>query len=302
MRELGFNPVRIDKGDSVSVIIGSMGEIIRVDSEGVAVGNFSVPFPSQPTFGAICSGKWVGAWADRGFKKACMGAIPLNSELGFGRGRDFLRTNESSASEVLPDSCLWTRDIEGEPMGLASKEGNIIFGVLNTGIYKISGDATEIWRSPYPQWPELQDFSNVDSIIDIVHTPDGIAIWSESGGISLISDESGAALGSEVLKLPERVIGVRFDETNGWMIMMSGRYAATMKEMGSEPSIIKLPGPMMDCVVTEDGNWKWTGWRHDGILEDGTARIQERDDIGVSIIGDSVLTNSGRWSCHAFTE
>ena len=84
--------------------------------------------------------------------------------------------------------------------------------------------------------------------------------------------------------------------------MMSGRYAAMMKEIGSEPWIINLPGPMMDCVNAGDGNWKWTGWRHDGIMEDGSPRILEREDIGVSIIGDRVLTNSGRWRGHAFTE
>lgn len=302
MQGLGFNPVRVDKGDSLSVIVGSMGEIMKVDSEGRTVGNFSVPFPSQPTYGTICSGQWIGAWVDRGFKKACMGAIPLDGELGFGRGRDFLRTMGSSASDVLPDSCLWTRDIEGEPMGLTSNGEEITFGVLNTGIYRVDGGANEIWRSPYPQWPELQDFSNVDSIIDMVHTPDGIAIWSESGGFSLVSEDKGAVLRTEVLKLPERVIGVRFDENIGWMVMMSGRYAAMMKEIGSEPWIINLPGPMMDCVNAGDGNWKWTGWRHDGIMEDGSPRILEREDIGVSIIGDRVLTNSGRWRGHAFTE
>ena len=38
MQELGFNPTRGDKGDPVSVIIGSMGEILKVDLEGREVG------------------------------------------------------------------------------------------------------------------------------------------------------------------------------------------------------------------------------------------------------------------------
>ena len=234
MQELGFNPTRVDKGDPVSVIIGSMGEILKVDLEGRAVGKISFPFPTQPSFGAVSSGRWIGAWVDRGLKKACMGAISLESESGDGRGRDFLRTWNNSASEVLPDSYLWTRNIEGEPMGVSSKSGKVTFGVLNTGIYMVDEDASEIWRVPYPRWPELQEFSNVDSIVDIVHTPEGITIWSESGGISLVSEHDGNTLMSRTLRLPERIIGVRHDVESGWMIMMSGRYAGMMKSLDSE--------------------------------------------------------------------
>ncbi len=302
MQELGFNPTRVDKGDPVSVIIGSMGEILKVDLEGRAVGKISFPFPTQPSFGAVSSGRWIGAWVDRGLKKACMGAISLESESGDGRGRDFLRTWNNSASEVLPDSYLWTRNIEGEPMGVSSKSGKVTFGVLNTGIYMVDEDASEIWRVPYPQWPELQEFSNVDSIVDIVHTPEGITIWSESGGISLVSEHDGNTLMSRTLRLPERIIGVRHDVESGWMIMMSGRYAGMMKSLDSELEILKLPGPMMDSIGTSGGNWIWTGWRHDGKVENGAIEIQERGDIGISILGGKVLTNSGCWSSHSFSE
>lgn len=29
MQELGFNPTRVDKGNPISVIIGSMGEVLK---------------------------------------------------------------------------------------------------------------------------------------------------------------------------------------------------------------------------------------------------------------------------------
>lgn len=302
MQELGFNPTRVDKGNPISVIIGSMGEVLKVDHEGRAVGKVSIPFPTQPSFGAVSSGRWVGAWVERSLKKACMGAMSLDLESGDGRGRDFLRAGNRSASEVLPDSCLWTRDIEGEPMGVSSNNGKVTFGVLNTGIYMVNDDASEIWRTPYPQWPELQEFSSVDSVVDIIHTPEGIAIWSESGGISLVSEHDGSTLMSRALRLPERIIGVRHDGGSGWMILMSGRYAGMMKSLDSDIEILKLPGPMMDSISTGGGNWIWTGWRHDGKVNNGTIEIRERSDIGISILGERVLTNSGRWSNHSFSE
>jgi hypothetical protein len=58
----------------------------------------------------------------------------------------------------------------------------------------------------------------------------------------------------------------------------------------------------MDSIGTSEGNWIWTGWRHDGRLEDGVIEVRNREDIGISILGSRVLTNSGDWSDHAFTE
>ncbi len=302
MGGIGFNPVRIDKGHPTSVIIGSLGELLRIDPEGNQLGGISVPFPSQPTFGTVSSGTWIGTWVDRDLRKACMGATPLEGELFDGKGRDFLRNSQAPASDALPGSYTWSRDIEGEPMGISSNDGKVFFAILNTGIYKIDGEATEMWRAPYPQWPDLQDFSRVDSIAELVHTRDGIVIWSESGGVSLISEDDGTTLMSRTLSFPERVIGVRHDDRAGWMIMMSGRYAGIMSSLDSEPEVVKLPGPVMDSIGTSEGNWIWTGWRHDGRLEDGVIEVRNREDIGISILGSRVLTNSGDWSDHAFTE
>ena len=86
------------------------------------------------------------------------------------------------------------------------------------------------------------------------------------------------------------------------MIMMSGRYAGILSGLDSEPEVVKLPGPVMDSIGTSEGDWIWTGWRHDGRMKDGVIDIREREDIGISILGDRVLTNSGDWSFHAFTE
>ncbi len=302
MRDIGFNPVRIDKGHPTSVIIGSLGELLRIDSKGNQLGGISIPFPSQPTFGTVSSETWIGTWVDRDLRKACMGSTSLRGELFDGKGRDFLRNSQTHASDILPDSYTWSRDIEGEPMGISSNEGDVFFAILNTGIYKIDRGATEIWRAPYPQWPDLQEFNRFDSIVELIYTPDGIVIWSESGGISLVSVDDGTTLMSRTLRLPERIIGIRHDEEAGWMILMSGRYAGMMSNLDSKPEIVKLPGPVMDSVGTIGGNWIWTGWRHDGRMENGVIEIRDRDDIGISIVGSKVLTNSGRWSNHCFSE
>jgi hypothetical protein len=49
-------------------------------------------------------------------------------------------------------------------------------------------------------------------------------------------------------------------------------------------------------VKNIEGDWIWTGWRHDGKLDkNGELSIKSRENIGIGIIGDNVLTNDGKW-------
>ena len=68
----------------------------------------------------------------------------------------------------------------------------------------------------------------------------------------------------------------------------------TVQKIEEEETIVKTPGPALDAVIV-DGEWRWTGWRHDGILTDGRPNYSSRDGIGVGIIGEKVLTNDGFW-------
>jgi hypothetical protein len=58
--------------------------------------------------------------------------------------------------------------------------------------------------------------------------------------------------------------------------------------------IYRNKGPIYDAI-SKDNKWIWTGWRHDGSISEGLISTASRNDIGVGIIGDYVLTNDGKW-------
>ena len=76
---------------------------------------------------------------------------------------------------------------------------------------------------------------------------------------------------------------------------MNGKYFATLSKLTDAPKIYKILGPVYD-VKSVQGDWIWTGWRHDGRLsKDGTITMNSRENIGIGIVGENVLTNDGKW-------
>ena len=68
-----------------------------------------------------------------------------------------------------------------------------------------------------------------------------------------------------------------------------------MDEIEGEFQIYKTGGPVLDAEFY-NGEWRWTGWRHDGrISGDRMLEIVNMDGIGVGILGGLVLTNDGHW-------
>jgi hypothetical protein len=160
----------------------------------------------------------------------------------------------------------------------------------------IDKNASEIWRSPYPRWRELEDLVGIDSIVSLIRREGEIYAFSSSGGYSIISITNGHEINNGILSnLPERIHGVRFNQDSGWMIMLRGKSFAVLEDLLSEPTIFKVPGPVLDAHPHE-GGWIWTGWRHDGHLSSGSIDTFARSEIGISLLRDRVLTNSGSWS------
>ena len=294
--DIGFNPVRIDRGERHSLIVGSDGQMLEMDNHKEQVSEGAMyPFPGVSSCGVVSSDSWIGSWVDRGMRKAYMGSFPLgekwesaNSDSDVSGNRDVDQSVSKSAS--------WTRELQSEPLAMCTVDENIVFACLGSGIYMIDGNASEIWRSPYPRWRELEDLVGIDSIVSLLRKGDEIYAFSSSGGYSVVSIITGHEINNGILSnLPERVRDVRFDQDSGWIIMLYGKNMAIMSDLNSKPVIFRVPGPVMD-VSPYDGGWKWTGWRHDGYLSNGKLNTFGRNEVGISLMGDLVLTNSGSWS------
>ena len=150
-------------------------------------------------------------------------------------------------------------------------------------------------------WRELEDVAHIDSIISMIHIGDELYCFTSSGGFSIISDSRGIEKSNGILpNLPGKVHRVMYDESSGWIVMLHGRNVAFLSDLFAKPELIRVPGPVLDAIPVS-GGWVWTGWRHDGIMrknfppEEFPTRLFQRDEIGISILGKKVLTNSGTW-------
>ena len=296
VHNVGFNPVRIDKGEEHSLIVGSDGQMLEIDNQNERVTDeVMYPFPDVSSCGVVSSDSWIGSWVDRGMRKAYMGSFPLGVKWE-SAGSDSDETENGDIDKSLSRSASWTRELQSEPLAMSMVEGNIVFACLGSGIYMIDGNASEIWRSPYPRWRELEDLVGIDSIVSLIDKEDEIYAFSSSGGYSVVSMTTGHEVNNGILSnLPERVHDVRFNKDSGWIIMLHGKKIALLNDLDSKPAIYRVPGPVVD-VSPYEGGGKWTGWRHDGCLSNGKLSTVVRNEVGISIIGDMVLTNSGSWS------
>lgn len=290
---LGFQPMRVDRGDSATVIIGSSGELVRIDEVGTPLHRPVKPFPASVTGGAVLDDIWVGTWVEHELEQARMAALPLAGEWLAGGGREMLRKS-AELTDLMPSSSIWSKFLDAEPMAVSRAGDGLFFATLRRGIYKIDKDATEIWRAPYPKWPDLSGVSSRDYLVSSKEVGGEIIIWSMAGGVEVVDSKDGADVLSTVVSLPDSISDVRHSDDGGWLLLLNNGRIALLDDLESEPMVVRTPGPVSDAVY-EGEFWRWTGWRHDGTLCGDEVQCTSREQIGVALVGDRVLTNDGIW-------
>ena len=290
---IGFAPIKIDSGESVHVISGVSGQLLKVDTQLNRLGEVSQPFPALITSSTIVKEKWIGVWIERDLRQARMAAFELNGEWGNGDSKAELRNNKLN-STLHPSSSIWSQILDSEPTALSNVDDSICFSAINRGIYRIDDESKEIWRAEIPEWKEVSKIKSLDEIIGFLNTEEGTVLFSKAGGFAVI-DVAGNIIKKGVLKLPEVITGFLHKKGKGWFIKLNGKYFATLSKLTDAPKIYKILGPVYD-VKNVQGDWIWTGWRHDGRLsKDGTITMNSRENIGIGIVGENVLTNDGKW-------
>jgi len=293
---LGFPPMRVDRGGSSLVVVGTSGELVRVASDCSPMHPTVRPFPASVTGGAILDEFWVGTWVERELRQARMAALPLEGDWEEGAGRELLRSSINSAGDVMPSSSVWSKFLDAEPLALSRVGDDLVFATLGRGVYRIGADAEEFWRAPYPEWPRLSKVASRDALVSSNESKEGVVMWSEAGGMVILDHEEGTSLLSRELVLPDRLNDVRSSDEGEWLLILSGGGIALLESLESEPRFVRTPGPVLDAVH-DDSRWRWTGWRHDGELLDGAQlpRCAAREEVGVALVGNTVLTNDGDW-------
>ena len=290
---IGFAPIKIDYGNGIHVISGVSGQLMKVDDNLKPLGDISQPFPALITSSTIVKDKWIGIWIERDLRQARIAAFDLNEVWGNGNTKAELRNNKLD-SMCHPSSSIWSQILDSEPTALSNVDDSICFSAVNRGIYRIDEKSNEIWRAEIPKWKEISIIKSFDEIIGFVDTEEGTVLFSKAGGFAVL-DERGNIIKKGVLKLPEIVTGIEYQKGEGWFIKLSGKCFAILSKLTDPPKIYKVLGPIYD-VKNIHGNWVWTGWRHDGKMsKDGIITMKSRENIGIGIVRDNVLTNDGKW-------
>tara|TARA_B100001758_G_scaffold123352_1_gene106111 strand:- start:489 stop:1391 length:903 start_codon:yes stop_codon:yes gene_type:complete len=291
--EIGFAPIKIDSGEEIHVISGVSGQLLKVDENLNPIAEISQPFPAMITSSTIVGDKWIGIWVERELRQARMAAFDLNEEWSDGGKKASLRNNKVNFP-LHPSSSTWSQILDSEPTALSEIDNSICFSTINRGIYRIDSESNEIWRAEIPKWKDIEKIDSSDEIIGFVNTEDGIVLISKAGGFAIMDKESNI-IQKGLLKMPEVITGFLYEKDKGWFIKLNGKYFATLSSLNETPKIYKVLGPVYDVKYIK-GDWIWTGWRHDGKLnKDGKLTLKSRENIGIGIIGDNVLTNDGEW-------
>ena len=289
-----FTPTRIDYGGEFHVISGTQGEVCILGSNGSRVGRSgTIPFPAPAVDGVVLGTRWVGIWLDREFQTSCMASLPLENSLEDGPSRESLRLSLERSTGITPANSIWSRELDSEPMKIGISGENVVFAT-HSGIFMIDINADLIWVSPLPSWPPIYNLRHFDAVASINEFPQGIAIWSQAGGVSVLDPSNGIELHNSVMRLKHKISNVYFSEEGGWLIVLHGNSVAELADWGANPKIHKTFGPVMDAKFL-DGRWLWTGWRHDGELLNGEVKSYPREEIGVGILDGFILLNNGCW-------
>ena len=296
MADEGFGfPIRkINFGETIHVVIGSQGELTRIDDEGKTISPPSRPFPASVVDGLVFEDKWIGTWLEREFGVARMAALGLSDEWTDGPGRDILRSRQLISTQTNPNGAIWHRTLDSEPIKVGRSSEGIVF-CTSSGLYMIDQNANEVWRSQIPSWIEISESGIFDRIISIIETPEGLAILSQAGGFALIDSSDGSILFSKVISFRDKLSDAIYKKDGGWFIMLHGRAIALMENFDADPEFIETPGPVQFSNFVDD-EWIWTGWRHDGRKSGENQFSEGRDEIGIAILNDRVLTNDGTWT------
>jgi hypothetical protein len=294
---LDFTPQMVNRNDNTIIVIGTSGELARLNFDYEYISPYSKPFPTTIMSGVLFENIWIGIWIDRELQDARMAGIPLEIDWENGIGRDILRTSSIGDLDIKPKNSAWQKILTAEPMGLSKVGENIIFATKNKGIYMINQEGEEIWRDHYPVWRDMDISAEMNSIVSIIGVDSNIVIWSAAGGVMELNQERVIEI-SKIINLKDKISNVKFSKEGGWFVIMHGKSVAILKDINDDPFIIETPGPVLDAFFeSEKGVWRWTGWRHDGEMKikDNDFIFKKRENIGIHISNSKILTNDGFW-------
>ena len=304
MRELPPSlPIRVNKAhemdDGRIVAISTDGEIIVISEDLNDFSDPKIPFPAMITNSEVIGNKLIATWLSHEFREARMACLDLD-KLEVGISKAELRLSQSTDQNPQVAGADWSRSLNAEPLAICRIPDGVAFVLWKRGIYAITENSIELWRSEHIEWGEK--LPRFDEIVSVESDDDKLYIWSKGGGWKILSNIDGIEISKGKKEFDWTIKNVFSHGENRLFHLEDNRL---LNLAGSELKLeCSIKGPIgYACFDTENSSWRIAGWRQELLINDNTQITKENDEILVFTTkrGNHWLNldNSGSWS-HSF--
>ena len=293
---LEFTPKEVLRYFDGHIVVGVDGELQKIDHDGNLVGQPKKPFPTPIKSAVIIDNMLVATWLDQELLLARMAAIDLNNEFQQGVNRGDLRVRKTVDKSIHPQGNTWSHVLDAEPLSLTANSNSFTFVLWRKGIYNLSVDAIENWRSPEPSWKKLAKIPRAMETVGTTCDEQYFESWSKGGGIIRFDIQSGKTIESKIIPIDGYLEAV-FKHGEHYLLQLNNSTIA-IYEAGEIKLTAKLSGPINYAEWSEDDQgWHIAGWRELAFISAKTMSRTQLSEIAVYIDGNSgiYLCNDGTW-------
>ena len=294
--KLEFTPKEVLRYFDGHIVVGVDGELQKIDHDGNLVGQPKKPFPTPIKSAVIIDNMLVATWLDQELLLARMAAIDLNNEFQQGVNRGDLRVRKTVDKSIHPQGNTWSHVLDAEPLSLTANSNSFTFVLWRKGIYNLSVDAIENWRSPEPSWKKLAKIPRAMETVGTTCDEQYFESWSKGGGIIRFDIQSGKTIESKIIPIDGYLEAV-FKHGEHYLLQLNNSTIA-IYEAGEIKLTAKLSGPINYAEWSEDDQgWHIAGWRELAFISAKTMSRTQLSEIAVYIDSNSgiYLCNDGTW-------
>jgi hypothetical protein len=294
--KLEFTPKEVLRYFDGHIVVGVDGELQKIDHDGNLVGQPKKPFPTPIKSAVIIDNMLVATWLDQELLLARMAAIDLNNDFQQGVNRGDLRVRKTVDKSIHPQGNTWSHVLDAEPLSLTANSNSFTFVLWRKGIYNLSVDAIENWRSPEPSWKKLAKIPRAMETVGTTCDEQYFESWSKGGGIIRFDIHSGKTIESKIIPIDGYLEAV-FKHGEHYLLQLNNSTIA-IYEAGEIKLTAKLSGPINYAEWSEDDQgWHIAGWRELAFISAKTMSRTQLSEIAVYIDGNSgiYLCNDGTW-------
>lgn len=277
---LEFTPKEILPWNEGYIAIGVDGELQKLDLDYTPLKKPTMPFPTPIRNATILGSKMVVTWIDSELMLARMAAFDLTQDFVQGVERSELRVRRAIDKAIHPAGNIWSHVLDAEPLAMDSQDSSFTFVLWKKGIYNMTMDALEKWRSEEPSWNKLAKYPRSQETVNVIMNDKYVEVWSRGGGLNRYDHENGSLVENIILDLDGFILDV-YHDSNNYLLKLNDGFVALFD---GEKIILKakLSGPVSNVAWCEstDG-WYISGWREIVFLSQNNFKRMELEEIPV---------------------